>query len=183
VNRVELEALLYRMQNAYPAAKVGGEGTVDEWSTSTLMGFSVAEVFTAFDEWRDTQMWPPTLADLINDAQKIRSRASLVSKQAALDAANFNDEQGQHADGELVTFRCPNCKDQGFVPRAPADALSGEPDYSDGVYPCPDCKPFQYERWKGGHFKPGHTCAECVMLQTSRGRATVLSQHAAAQDA
>lgn len=181
MNRVELEALLYRMQNAYPAAKVGGEGTIEEWSTSTLMQFSVAEVFTAFDEWREQQMWPPTLADLIADAQKIRSRGALVAKQAAIDAANFNDEQQQYADGALEVFRCPNCKDQGWVTRAPADALTGEPDFSEGVYPCPDCRSFMYERWKGGHFKPGHSCAECVMLQTTRGRQTVMAQHAASQ--
>lgn len=42
----------------------------------------------------------------------------------------------------------------------------------DSVYPCPSCRPEQYELWRGGHFAPDHTCDECKARRATRRRAS-----------
>lgn len=45
----------------------------------------------------------------------------------------------------------------------------------DSVYPCPTCRPEQYELWSGGHFAPDHTCESCVARRKSKGRGRALA--------
>lgn len=45
------------------------------------------------------------------------------------------------------------------------------------VYPCPACRPEQYELWRGGHFAPDHTCDEC---RARRGKRRPAGKPAAA---
>lgn len=36
------------------------------------------------------------------------------------------------------------------------------------VSPCPQCRPEQYERWRGGHLVSGHSCDECSPTRRRR---------------
>lgn len=156
MRQVELEALLFRIQNNYPSATVAQSGTAQEWGTSSIMRFSFETACLAFDAWRESALWPPTLADLISECGKVAN----ASQQAALAAANFEDEIA-YAAGELRTYGCGGCLDMRWLPMDPDDE-------SRGVYPCPDCRPMVYERWKGGHYRPNHTCPECITIRSGR---------------
>lgn len=40
---------------------------------------------------------------------------------------------------------------------------------ADSSYPCPTCRPEQYELWREGHWMPNHTCKVCRPIKR-RGR-------------
>ncbi len=48
-----------------------------------------------------------------------------------------------------------------FCRRAAAARKSAET----SVYPCKDCNADRFYRWAGGHYKPNHTCPECVIAK------------------
>lgn len=40
--------------------------------------------------------------------------------------------------------------------------------HRESLYPCPSCRPEQYELWRGGHFAPDHSCDECRVRKGKR---------------
>lgn len=162
MNATEIEALLFRMQDAYPQAAAPRQGTPAEWRTSTVGQMPAAVVFAAFDGWRDNQDWPPTMHQLYVEAQEVARR--FADEQRALESA----ERQRHLDGTQDTFECYRCQDRGWilVPVGPDDDGSGPELYM----PCSKCRPKTYELWSGGHFKPNHVCTACV--DRARGRTT-----------
>lgn len=63
--------------------------------------------------------------------------------------------QGVTIDDEAETFVCTRCRDTGFE----TEVVDGK----NVATPCP-CDPARYDRWRGGHFEPNHSCAECTAL-------------------
>jgi hypothetical protein len=164
VKRGDVEVLLFRMQAAYPSSTVATAGTLEEWVDSAIMQQESECVFGAFAQWRDREMYPPRVSELLIETQAFARQMAAERNDRSI------EERTQYVDGELRTFECGGCLDAGFLPCLPADPLNGEPDFAAGVYPCPDCRPDQYRRWKEGHFVPGHTCSECVALKLGRRR-------------
>lgn len=79
-------------------------------------------------------------------------------------AARLDELLAKHADELRVvddpveTFACPQCLDSGFI----------EDGAVDGVWrPCP-CRPETYDRWREGHFLPGHSCAACEAMKKGK---------------
>lgn len=79
-------------------------------------------------------------------------------------AARLDELLGKHADELRVmddpveTFACPQCLDSGFI----------EDGMVDGTWrPCP-CRPDTYDRWREGHFQPGHSCAACEAMKKGK---------------
>ena len=53
--------------------------------------------------------------------------------------------------GAVPTYACPRCHDVEYVEVADSDTWK----------PCPLCNTSAFDRWQAGHWRPGHTCAEC----------------------
>lgn len=50
----------------------------------------------------------------------------------------------------------------------PAKVAAVRRQAQESVYPCPSCRPQQYERWVRGHLDSGHTCPECTPVKRRR---------------
>jgi hypothetical protein len=55
------------------------------------------------------------------------------------------------------SFSCVRCFDSGFEVETNSDGVTV-------CIPCP-CIPARYERWRGGHYEPGHSCSECTAIR------------------
>lgn len=53
-------------------------------------------------------------------------------------------------------YICARCQDTGFEVETAANGTAV-------CIPCP-CNPARYDRWRGGHFEPGHSCKECEAI-------------------
>lgn len=89
---------------------------------------------------------------------------TLTEGYAEAFAARLDELLGKHADELTVvddpveTYACPQCLDAGFV----------EDGMVDGTWrPCP-CRPEAYDRWREGHWQPGHSCAACEAMKKGK---------------
>lgn len=83
-----------------------------------------------------------------------RSVSSLSAFFAELIAALREEEGLEPVDGPTLTYRCARCLDLGWV------TVDDDPARWT-IRPCV-CQADAYERWRGGHYRRGHTCPECV---------------------
>lgn len=148
MNRPEIEALIARFSNTYPAAAAPQPGTVDEWLNSSLAAVPVDAAFAAFDEWKEVHNWPPQLPEFV---------------RACATELNRRRDDADAAHGE-----CPDCDGDGWKrvdlddPRSP-------------VIPCATCRPDRFELHAGGQLELStSTRARRELALTPHGQRAVL---------
>lgn len=97
MNRAEVEALLFRMQVAYPLAmrpdEVEARARVEEWLiVDKIAHLEPAVAIAAFADWKETEDKPPTIRQFLARCQTIRARraAAETAQQQAL-LAEYDD--------------------------------------------------------------------------------------------
>lgn len=80
------------------------------------------------------------------------TQAETIGASVAAHVAELRAHRGLAPPPSAVpTYACPRCHDVTYV----------EVGDSDMWKPCPQCNTPAFDRWQGGHWRPGHTCAEC----------------------
>lgn len=97
MNRPEVEALLFRVQVAYPLAmrpdEVEARARIEEWLTTAKIASLEPDVaVAAFEDWKETEDKPPTIRQFLSRCQTIRHRraAAETARQQAL-LAEYDD--------------------------------------------------------------------------------------------
>lgn len=76
-----MEALLFRFVAAFPQSAAPQPGTLEEWLTSDVAGFELGDAFEAFDDWKQTHDWPPTIAQFIDHVKLCRNRRRRIADE------------------------------------------------------------------------------------------------------
>lgn len=92
MTRSDVEALLLRMQAAFPSSPrldpIQTRMRIEEWmATPELVDAENSTAVEAFEEWKREQDWPPTIHQFIEKAAEVRNRkrrAARMAEQQAL---------------------------------------------------------------------------------------------------
>lgn len=87
MNRAEVEALLFRMQVAYPLVMrpddLEARARVEEWlATTKIAELDPVLAVDAFTDWKETEDKPPTIRQFLERCQTIRNRKAIATSMA-----------------------------------------------------------------------------------------------------
>lgn len=114
MNRAEVEALLFRMQVAYPLVmrpdELEARARVEEWlATTKIAELDPALAVEAFTDWKETEDKPPTIRQFLERCQVLRNRKAVAQSTAEQRAllAEYDDTivPPEQAREELAKIR------------------------------------------------------------------------------